>query len=189
MPAPAPTFHSLAFRNQPPPDWADVVLTALPSRSTGSAQYWAEQVFSFEHGPKPVLVLLMLRQQLVRLLGINQSSPDVFAVREVQGDEALIVAEEPHLTFRCAVGVDHGSGLLRVTTAVWLHSRRGKLYFAPVSVLHDPVTRSMMVKAVQRDAGTLRQRSSKRRRVALPTQAGEVDRRASTQTATAPRYR
>lgn len=180
MAAPAPAFHSLAFRDQPPPDWADVVLTALPSGSTGSAQYWAEQVFSLEHGPKPVLVLLVLRQQLVRLLGIKRSSPDVFAVREVQGDEALIVAEESHLTFRCAVGVDHGSGLLRVTTAVWLHGRRGKLYFAPVSVLHDPVTRSMMVKAVRRNAGTLRQTSPKPPGVALPTRTGEVDHQAST---------
>jgi len=39
-----------------------------------------------------------------------------------------------------------------VTTAVWLHGWRGRLYFAPVSVLHDPITRSMMRRAVRRTA-------------------------------------
>ncbi|MBA2695284.1 MAG: DUF2867 domain-containing protein [Actinobacteria bacterium] len=54
------------------------------------------------------------------------------------------------MTFRCGGGVDHAAGLLRVTTAVWLHGRRGRIYFAPVSVLHDPVTRAMMRRAVRR---------------------------------------
>lgn len=148
-----PTFSSCALAGQPPPDWADVVLTPLPPGSHGDAEHWAREVFSLEHGPKPVLALLALRQWLVRLIGVKRARADVFAVREVTGDEALIVADESHLSFRCAVGVDHAageSGLLRVTTAVWLHGWRGRVYFAPVSVLHDPVTRAMMTKAVRR---------------------------------------
>jgi hypothetical protein len=43
--------------------------------------------------------------------------------------------------------------MLRVTTAVWLHGWRGRLYFAPVAVLHDPVTRSMMRRAIRRVCG------------------------------------
>lgn len=148
-----PTFSSLALTGQSPPDWADVVLVALLPGSTGDARQWAEQVFSLRHGPKPVLALLALRQRLVGLLGIARADPDVFAVTEVVGDEALIVARESHLDFRCGVGVDHDAGLLRVTTAVWLHGWRGRLYFAPVSVLHDPVTRAMMRSAVRRSAG------------------------------------
>ncbi len=152
-PTPGPRFSSLALTGQSPPDWADVVLVTLPQGSTGDARSWAEQVFSIRNGPRPVLALLALRQRLVGLLGIDRADPDVFAVREVVGDEALIVANESHLDFRCGVGVDHDAGLLRVTTAVWLHGWRGRLYFAPVSVLHDPVTRTMMRSAVRRSKG------------------------------------
>lgn len=145
----APSFSSLALTGQPPPDWADVVLTPLPAGSTGDPRHWAQQVFSLRDGPRPVLVLLALRQRLVGLIGVRKADQDVFEVREVVGQEALIVAHEPHLTFRCGVGVDHDAGLLRVTTAVWLHGWRGRVYFAPVSVLHDPVTRAMMRQAVR----------------------------------------
>lgn len=149
----APSFTSLALEHQPSPDWADVVLTALPAGSTGDARQWAEQVFSLEDGPRPVRALLALRQALVGLIGVERARPDVFAVREAVGQEALIVANEAHLSFRCAVGVDHDARLLRVTTAVWLHGWRGRLYFAPVSLLHDPVTRAMMRSAVRRGGG------------------------------------
>ncbi len=152
-PTTSPTFSSLALTGQSPPDWADVVLVVLPQGSTGDARYWAEQIFSIRNGPRAVLALLALRQRLVGLLGIDRADPDVFAVSEVVGDEALIVAHESHLTFRCGVGVDHDAGLLRVTTAVWLHGWRGRLYFAPVSVLHDPVTRALMRSAVRRSTG------------------------------------
>lgn len=149
-----PSFTSLALTGEPPPDWADVVLTALPVGSSGDARHWAEQVFSMEHGPWPVLALLALRQRLVALIGVERARPDVFDVSAVQGQEALIVANEAHLSFRCAVGVDHQAGLLRVTTAVWLRGWRGRLYFAPVSLVHDPVTRAMMRGAVRRGGGT-----------------------------------
>lgn len=147
-----PTFSSLALTQQPPPDWADVVVIALPRDSVGTAEQWADAIFSLRHGPKPVLALLALRQLLVGLIGVKKAERDVFAVSEVSGEEALIVARESHLTFRCAVGVDHDTHLLRVTTAVWLHGLRGKIYFAPVSIVHDPVTRSMMRSAVRRSA-------------------------------------
>jgi hypothetical protein len=43
-----------------------------------------------------------------------------------------------------------------VTTAVWFHGRRGRTYFLPVRVLHDPVTRTMTRRAIARVArGTM----------------------------------
>lgn len=145
-----PALVSLAFAGQPPADWADVVIVPLPAGATGDAREWAERIFSRKHGPRLVLALMGLRQLLVRLIGVEPAGQDVFAVEDVVGDEALIVELERHLDFRCGVGVDLDAGLLRVTTAVWLHGWRGRLYFAPVSVLHDPVTRAMMRRAVRR---------------------------------------
>ena len=40
--------------------------------------------------------------------------------------------------------------LVHVTTAVTLKGWRGRVYFAPVRLLHDAVTRSMMTAAARR---------------------------------------
>lgn len=150
--SPAPALISLALQGHPPPDWADVVIVPLPRGGPDSPRHWADQIFSIGAAPRPVQALLALREVVVGLIGVDRAKPDVFAVREVVGEEALIVTRESHLTFRVGVGVDPAAGLLRVTTAVWLHGWRGRLYFGPVSVLHDPVTRAMMRSAVRRCA-------------------------------------
>lgn len=145
-----PTFSSLVFDGQPPPDWAMVTLEALPPGAPTDPCRWAEEVFSRRNTPRVVVALMAARQALVRLMGIPPARADVFAVAEVRGEEALIVQRERHLDFRCGVGVDAESGLLRVTTVVWLHGWRGRLYFAPVAVAHDPITRAMMRAAIRR---------------------------------------
>lgn len=68
----------------------------------------------------------------------------------MHGEEALIVADERHLDFRVAVGVDSRANLLRVTTVVRLHGWRGKVYFAPVRLLHGPVVQAMLRRAIRR---------------------------------------
>jgi uncharacterized protein DUF2867 len=50
--------------------------------------------------------------------------------------EPPAVSAEPHL--------------VHVTTAVTLKGWRGRVYFAPVRLLHDAVTRSMMTAAARR---------------------------------------
>jgi hypothetical protein len=49
-----------------------------------------------------------------------------------------------HLHFAAAVRADADAGLVHVTTAVALKGWRGQVYFAPVRVLHDAVTRVMI---------------------------------------------
>ena len=74
----------------------------------------------------------------------------VFAVRRVEGGEALMVASDRHLDFACGVEVDAGRRLVRVTTAVRLHGWRGRLSFAPVGLVHPVVVRSMLRRAARR---------------------------------------
>lgn len=147
---PTPTLVSLAFAGQPPPDWAAVTVEALPPGADPDPRFWAEQIYSVAHLPRPVAVLMGIRQVLVRLIGVAPAQADVFDVEVVEGQEALIVERDRHLDFRCGVGVDVEAGLLRVTTAVWLHGWRGRLYFLPVGVAHDPICRAMMRAAVRR---------------------------------------
>ncbi len=48
------------------------------------------------------------------------------------------------------MAADGDAGLLRCVTTVRLHGWRGRLYFLPVRLLHDPVTPAMMQAAVRR---------------------------------------
>lgn len=100
--------------------------------------------------PRWVAVALAVRQLLVPLLGIPKAPDDTFAVSERVGDEVLIAADDRHLDFRCAVGVDPEARLLRVTTTVRLHGWRGRLYFAPVRLLHPVVVQAMIHRAGRR---------------------------------------
>ena len=148
---------SLALRGQRAPDWADVVVESLPEEADlADPAAWAAEIFSAPSLPAPVIALMGLRQLVAPLVGASRGTWDVFAVREVSEHEALIVQADRHLDFRASVGVDTAARLLWVTTAVWLHGWRGQSYFVAVRFLHDPVTRSMMRRAIGRVArGTM----------------------------------
>ncbi len=154
----APSFTSLALRDQPPPDWADVVVESIPAEVAGVADpaRWAREIFSPRSIPPAVTGLMGLRQLFAPVVGASTGTWDVFRVHEVDRDEALIAYPDRHLDFRASVGVDPAARLLWVTTAVWFHGRPGRTYFLPVRLLHDPVTRSMTRRAIDRLAsGTI----------------------------------
>jgi Protein of unknown function (DUF2867) len=159
-----PPLDSLAMQDQAAPDWADVVVESIPPEvlDPGDPARWAREIFSAQSLPGVVTVLMGLRELLALAVGASRGSWDVFAVRDVVRDpargrgEALIAYPDRHLDFRAAVGVDVPARLLWVTTAVWFHGRRGRTYFLPVRFLHDPVTRAMMRRAIDRRArGTM----------------------------------
>lgn len=148
-----PAFSSLAFRDIPVPDFAEVQVVALPPGAPTDPRVWAAAIFDVRRGPRWVAALLALRQTVVGLIGIERAEASVFAVDEVVGEEALIVADEAHLDFRVAVGVDAAAGLVRLTTVVRLHGWRGRLYFLPVRLLHSPVVFALLHRAARRLAG------------------------------------
>jgi hypothetical protein len=150
-----PRFVSMAFDDMPRPDFADVVVVPIPGDGTLTVcdpRWWAAAVFDTASAPAWIKLFFVIRQALVGLIGVSPGRASVFAVKEVRGEEALIAANDRHLDFRAAVGVDASRGLLRITTAVRLHGWRGRLYFLPVSLLHEPITRSMARAAVRRHA-------------------------------------
>jgi coenzyme F420-0:L-glutamate ligase/coenzyme F420-1:gamma-L-glutamate ligase len=145
-----PAFRSLALRDLRRPHFVDLIAVPLPPGVTTDPRVWAETMFSPRSIPLWVRVALGLRQRLVRFTGIPPAPRDTFAVDEVVGEEALIAADDVHLDFRCAVGVDAVAGLVRVTTAVRLKNARGRFYFVPVRPLHPIVVRAMLVRAAHR---------------------------------------
>jgi hypothetical protein len=144
-----PIFKSLAFASIPAPDYADVVILPVPPGCPVDARLWAETIFSSAGMPVWVRALMAVRQSLVGLIGIKPAPAGIFAVDAVQGEEALISADDKHLDFRCGVALDSEGHLLRVTTAVRLKGWRGRLYFLPVRLLHPLVVQAMMARAIR----------------------------------------
>src|SRR6478735_5616860 len=138
------SFDSVALKGIARPDYADVALVAVPEGAATDSRRWAEAVFDVRSMPRWVVVLLGLRQVAVRLIGLAPAPRDVFDVRAVQDGEALISFDDRHLDFRVGVGVDPTRHLLRVVTVVRLRGWRGRVYWAPVSLLHPVVVRAMM---------------------------------------------
>ncbi len=147
-----PVFRSTAFDDIPEPDFADVVLVSVPATTLpiiGDPAWWAARVFSVRSMPRWIVLLLGLRQVLVRLIGVDRAPSSVFDVKAIVGEEALIAADDRHLDFRAGVAIDVPQRMLRVTTVVRFHGWRGRLYFIPVGLLHDPITRAMARRAVR----------------------------------------
>ena len=148
-----PAFAGRALIGVPEPDFADVQLVALRGATGVPAEEWVRAIFDPRSLPLWVKVLFGLRFLLVPFIGLNQSQERAahpFAVQDVVDGEALVVTDEPHLLFQLGVVADDEAGLLRATTVVQHHNWRGRLYFLPVGVLHGPVLRSMMTRAVKR---------------------------------------
>jgi hypothetical protein len=145
-----PSFWSLALRDIPRPDFADVQVFPLPPGAPDDPAWWARAAFDMSSAPLAVRALMSLRQGLVRLIGLEPSPRDVFDVDEVHADEALIAQDERHLDFRAGIGVDRTHRLLRVTTTVRQHGWRGRVYFGPVSLLHPVIVRVTVLRAIRR---------------------------------------
>ncbi|MGY4541924.1 hypothetical protein ACVWY0_001837 [Arthrobacter sp. UYNi723] len=139
-----PCFRSLALREIPEPDYADVCLATLPAGASTDPAEWAQRLFSMESMPRWISGAMRLRQALVPLIGIPRAPRDVFTVTEQSGEEALIFIRDRHLDCAIAVGVDPVNRILRVTTAVELKGWRGRLYFGVVRPLHPIVVDSML---------------------------------------------
>src|SRR5215217_7728071 len=147
----APAFRSLALDAIPRPDHVDVIAVALPPGSTTDPSEWTRTIFSVASTPIWVRILFGLRQLLVPLLGVRPGDPGTaFAVRRVVGEEALVEASDRHLDFAAGIGVDAERRLVRLVTVVRLHGWRGRLYFAPVSLVNPAIVRSMMRRAARR---------------------------------------
>ncbi len=138
------TAWSLALRDIPSPDYVHTVIVPIDAHGSVDPAAWARRIFSPRDMPRWVLVALSLRQALVPARGIRPAPRDVFGVREVDDDEALIAADDDHLDFRCAVAVDEATRMLRVTTTVRLHGRGGRLSMVPVRLAHPFVMRAML---------------------------------------------
>ena len=139
---------SACYELMPTPDWASTTTIAVPDGAAHDAAGWARAIFQVRSARTWVKALMAAREVAARILRIPPGDPGMLTVSQVRDGEALIVTDDRHLRFVAGVRADER--LLHVTTVVTFKGWRGRLYFLPVRLLHDSVTRSMMQAAARR---------------------------------------
>lgn len=127
-------------------DFADAHTVEVFPGAPDDPQRWADAIF-FDP-PGWVGATLGLRNALVGLVGIARGDAASFATVARAADEVLLGTDERHLDFRASVRREPDRVVL--STVVTLHNRRGRLYFAPVRLLHPVIVRAMLTRAARR---------------------------------------
>lgn len=127
-------------------DWADAYAVRRPAGSSTNPQVWADAVFRAP--PVWVGALLVARESLVRLVGIDSAGRGAFDPVARTDDEVLLGIDQSHLGFRASVLCEPERVV--VSTVVNLHNRRGRFYWLIVRRLHPAVVRAMLRRAAAR---------------------------------------
>ena len=143
VPVPATPLLAAAL---PRIDAADAYAVRRPAGSSGDPQVWADAVF--RSPPLWVGALMVARESLVRLAGIDRAGRSAFDPVARTDDEVLLGIEQSHLGFRASVLCE--SERVVVSTVVQLHNRRGRLYWLIVRRAHPAVVRAMLRRAADR---------------------------------------
>lgn len=124
-------------------DFADAYAVDCDPDAPTDPQQWADAVF--RQGPTWIGALLLAREWLVGLVGIERAGSGAFDTVDTAADEVLLGIDQSHLSFRASVLRE--TERVVVSTVVQVHNRRGKVYFALVERLHPWVVRSMLTRA------------------------------------------
>lgn len=127
-------------------DWADAYAVGRPDGSPSDPQVWADAVF--RSAPVWVGALLVARESLVRLVGIDRAGRQAFDPVARTDDEVLLGIDQSHLDFRASVLCEPERVV--VSTVVHLHNRRGRFYSLIVRRAHPTVVRAMLRRAAAR---------------------------------------
>jgi len=127
-------------------DWSDAYAVRCSASAPSDPQAWADAVF---RSPPPwVCALLLAREWLVGLVGIQRAGRAAFDTVRRSDDEVLLGIDQPHLGFRASVLREPERVVL--TTVVQLHNRRGRVYFGLVRRVHPAVVRAGLTRAARR---------------------------------------
>ncbi|CAN5218711.1 DUF2867 domain-containing protein [soil metagenome] len=126
-------------------DFADAFRVPLSDGMPRDPQAWVQAAF---RSPPPwIAALFVLRNLLVRPLGIEQGDDSAFDTLAATEEEVLLGTDASHLSFRASVLVE--AQAVTLSTLVWTHNRRGRLYMGVVRHVHPLVVRSMLRRAAR----------------------------------------
>jgi hypothetical protein len=127
-----------------PLDLADAYAVRVPPGTSPDPQDWADALF--RDPPRAVKALLRLRDAVVTPFGIERSSSSMFDTTVRTDREVLLGVDASHLDFRAGVLVEPDADGTTVTlsTVAATRSRTGRVYLAPVRLMHPAVVKAML---------------------------------------------
>ncbi len=143
VPVPATSLLAEAL---PRVDWSDAYAVPCPATAPADPQVWADAIF--RSPPGWVGALLVMREALVGLVGIQRGGSAAFDTLARTDDEVLLGIDQGHLNFRASVRREADRVVL--STVVQLNNRRGLLYSALIRRVHPAVVRAMLARAARR---------------------------------------
>lgn len=130
-----PSLRSIVFRDIPRPSFAVVSVVPLPPGAPADPQVWARILLAGTRVPRAVFGLV----------------PAPGAVNnQLSDDEVLIAMGSETLEFRVGVAVDAADSLVRVSTAVGLKKRNGRLGLALVRLVHPVLLDAQLSRVARR---------------------------------------
>ncbi|MHC2998737.1 DUF2867 domain-containing protein [Microbacterium sp. HJ5] len=147
-----PAFWSLALADITDPDYTHVWVDVLPAHATADPAAWARNLFSSAALPRWLAGVIALRS----LVGPRSRRCEAFAVRRVEGEEALVTVDARTVDLRVGVGVDEERALVRVVTAMRVKGRGGRLRSLPVRISLVLLMRGMIARARRELSGVTR---------------------------------
>lgn len=147
-----PAFWSLALADISDPDYTHVWIDVLPAHATSDPAAWARNLFSPAALPRWLAGPIALGSLLRR----GGRSCDLFAVRRVEGEEALVSVDARRVDMRVGVGVDEERAIVRVVTAMRFKGRGARLWSLPLRVSLAMLMRGMIARARRELSGVTR---------------------------------
>lgn len=137
--------------NYIPSDYYDVVSIRVKTDNPLTAESVFERMFcSF---PRPVAMLMNLRNAIVKPLGLKGGGSFRDLVTERNEEEILLCKNDSHLCFwvgiRCTLPED-GRQDISVTTVVKYNNFLGRLYFAGIWIFHKILVKRLLCRAVRK---------------------------------------
>ncbi|MCH6230079.1 DUF2867 domain-containing protein [Microbacterium sp. CFH 31415] len=147
-----PAFWSLALADIADPDYTQVWIDVLPAHATADPAAWARNLFSRSALPRWIAAPVALGA----LLHPRARACDMFTVRHVEGEEALVKVDARTVDLRVGVGVDEERALVRVVTAMRFKGRGARLRSLPVRLSLALLMRGMLARARRELSGVTR---------------------------------
>lgn len=134
-----------------PSDYCDVVAKNIHCSKPLSADYIFEQMFC--NFPKPVALLMKMRNAIVKLLGLQGGGSFRDLIVERSANEIVICKNDKHLCFwvgvYCSAPDDVGQQNASVTTVVKFNNFLGKIYFIAIWLFHKILVKSLFRKSIR----------------------------------------
>ncbi len=147
-----PAFWSLALAEISDPDYTHVWIDVLPAHATADPAAWARNLFSRSALPRWLAGVVFVAS----VVHPRPGRCDVFTVRRVEGEEALVSVDARRVDMRVGVGIDEERALVRVVTAMRFKGRGARVLSLPLRLSLAVLMRGMIARARRELSGVTR---------------------------------